>query len=142
MLEQKTVRLCRVAVKACPRDWDKLTPTTDEEVRHCPQCDRDVHFSASDADTIEKARAGLCVARLEPQAGSLPDRRVVVGKPEVQELPADTPEESALLTRLGRERGIAEALARLEYDTVDCGNCGYPVPTFRRTCYVCKAARR
>jgi len=141
MLDHKTVRLCKVHIKACPREWDKLAETTRDDVRHCSECDRDVHFSTSDEDTIAKARAGLCVARWEPHPDSV-RRRLVLGRPIVSKLPPLTPEEEAVLTRSRRERGIAESLARVGYATVDCAQCGYPVPKFRKSCYVCGTSVR
>ena len=128
-----------VAITACPREWEKLQPTNHEDVRRCPQCDRDVHFCTSDADTIAKARAGLCVARLEPHPESIPVMQVVVGQPEVSEVPQPTPEDAAVRSSHSREKRIAKALARMEYETRDCARCGFPVPTFRKTCYVCAA---
>lgn len=46
----------------CPRLWDSLMPGADVGVRHCFECNRDVHR----ADTVEEGRSlaaeGKCVA--------------------------------------------------------------------------------
>ncbi len=46
----------------CPKQWAEMTPTEDDQVRHCGACKRNVHF----CDTLDEAKhhawAGECVA--------------------------------------------------------------------------------
>jgi hypothetical protein len=134
---RRTVRRCVLEVRACPQEWDSLDATADQNVRHCASCARDVFFCSSDSETLERARRGECVARLEPDPADLPSLHLVVGRPEISTLPAPTAEQEAAGALARRESGIREALARLNYDATTCPTCSYPVPTFRKTCYVC-----
>ena len=52
---------CRFSFK-CPRSWDRLQPTAEEGVRHCHECDRDVHLALSDADVRRFSEQGRCIA--------------------------------------------------------------------------------
>ena len=60
----------------------------------------------------------------------------MLGRPRAPEEP--TEEQAAALARAHRERGIAEALRAIDTAHRACPGCGYPVPSFRETCYVCK----
>ncbi len=54
---------CRVAFEfECPQRWDRLTPTADENRRHCASCDRHVQYCATLDEAREHARRGDCVA--------------------------------------------------------------------------------
>ncbi|MBA4062171.1 MAG: hypothetical protein C0501_00370 [Isosphaera sp.] len=54
---------CRVAFEfECPRRWDRLTPTADEDRRFCESCRRHVHYCATLDQAREHARRGDCVA--------------------------------------------------------------------------------
>jgi len=46
----------------CPKQWDRLQPTSLEDVRHCPECDRDVHLALTEEDFRRHADGGRCVA--------------------------------------------------------------------------------
>ncbi len=46
----------------CPKVWDNLQPTQHEGIRHCPECDRDVHLALTEADFRRHADEGHCVA--------------------------------------------------------------------------------
>ena len=46
----------------CPKDWAALTLTDDEKVRHCGQCQRNVHFCETIFEARHHAWAGECVA--------------------------------------------------------------------------------
>lgn len=136
MRTERTIRNCLVRFEApCPQTWDGLTPTSDPDVRHCGQCDRDVHFCRTDAETLEHARAGHCIAREEPHRSELP--RLVVGRPAVHVEP--TEQQRRALALHHRERGITTLLeGRFQAATRHCPECGYPVPDFRQRCYVCR----
>jgi len=54
-------RDCKINYK-CPKAWDDLDKTEDSDVRHCNQCDKDVHFCA-DVESLKEANIeDLCVA--------------------------------------------------------------------------------
>ena len=46
----------------CPIDWDALDRSADPAVRHCNQCEQDVHFCTTPAQFIELAKRKECVA--------------------------------------------------------------------------------
>lgn len=139
---RRTVRHCVVELGACPQDWNELAPTSQSDVRRCASCQRDVFFCTSDRETLEHALRGECVARFEPDPNDLPMRQLVVGRPKISEQPPPSPKQEAAAALARRESGIREALARIKYDCIDCSGCAYPVPTFRKTCYVCGTAVR
>ena len=117
--------------------WEGLEPTTESRVRHCLVCEANVYFCASAEETLEHARANHCIAREEPDPSEL---WVVLGRPTLVD--ADPPNERATeLVR--RERGIDRVLAgRFDASWRHCPMCGYPVPEFRQSCYVCGHGRK
>jgi len=52
---------CQLSFK-CPRTWGKLTPTETEGIRHCSECDRDVHLALTEINFRRHADDGHCVA--------------------------------------------------------------------------------
>ena len=46
----------------CPKTWDRLTPTANASIRHCSECDRDVHLALTEEDFRRHAEEGQCVA--------------------------------------------------------------------------------
>lgn len=46
----------------CPRVWDRLQPTAVQEVRHCPECERDVYLALTEEDLMRHRDKGRCVA--------------------------------------------------------------------------------
>ncbi|TXG78912.1 MAG: hypothetical protein E6R14_12065 [Thermomicrobiales bacterium] len=52
---------CRFSFK-CPRSWDHLQPTAEEGVRHCHECDRDVHLALAEEDVRRHCEEGRCIA--------------------------------------------------------------------------------
>jgi len=50
---------CRFSFK-CPRLWGRLQPTADEGVRHCPECDRDVHLALTEENFRQHSEEGRC----------------------------------------------------------------------------------
>lgn len=132
----RTIRNCTIRTKAaCPKRWEDLDPTDSPGARHCPKCDHDVYFCASDEETLEHARAGHCIAREEPDRSELP--RLVIGR-LVKPLPEPTDEQKRALWLRHREHGIDILLnGRLDAPSRPCADCAYPVPNFRKSCYVC-----
>lgn len=58
----------------CPRTWNSLAPTPNQQVRHCDDCDRQVHLSRDVREAEMNSRAGHCVALVMPE----PPRRALV----------------------------------------------------------------
>jgi len=52
---------CRFHFK-CPQLWSRLQPTPAESVRHCPECDRDVHLALTEEDFCRHSEEGWCIA--------------------------------------------------------------------------------
>lgn len=46
----------------CPKLWHLLQPTAVEGVRHCPECDRDVHLALTEDEFRRHSEQGLCIA--------------------------------------------------------------------------------
>ena len=46
----------------CPNLWDDLTLTSDDKIRHCEECDKDVHFCNDPVELQEANEDDLCVA--------------------------------------------------------------------------------
>ena len=132
----RTIRRCGASrTSACPVAWASLAHTALDDVRRCATCEREVVFCASDAETLAHTAAGHCIARAEPDASEIL-RDVMMGQPEERAL-ATARVERALSLR-AREAGIREAIAKVPDDSSrPCPDCTYPVPAFRKTCYVC-----
>jgi hypothetical protein len=58
----------------CPQFWDRLQPSAEEEVRHCPECQRDVYLALTEEDFRKHSDEGRCMAvpvvRNSPQGDS------------------------------------------------------------------------
>jgi predicted amidophosphoribosyltransferase len=132
----QTIRNCTIRPKAaCPKQWDDLTPTDSPTTRHCPKCDHDVYFCASDEETLAHARAGHCIAREEPHHAEM---GFVIGRMMAAHPPEVVAQQSLVTARRRREHGINVLLGgRLDVPSRPCPDCVYPVPTFRDSCYVC-----
>ena len=46
----------------CPKVWDNLQLTQQEGIRHCPECNRDVHLARTEEDFRRHADEGQRVA--------------------------------------------------------------------------------
>ena len=46
----------------CDRKWDDLIELPDAAVRHCTECETEVHFCHSIEDLLAHAKQGHCVA--------------------------------------------------------------------------------
>ena len=46
----------------CPQTWDRLTPTENAGIRHCSECERDVHLALTEEDFRQYGEEGKCVA--------------------------------------------------------------------------------
>jgi hypothetical protein len=62
LLEWNEARIsCQFSSK-CPKTGDRLVSTGLVSVRHCPECDRDVHLVLTEDNFRRHAEAGHCVA--------------------------------------------------------------------------------
>ncbi len=52
---------CRFKLK-CPKVWRLLQPTEREGVRHCSECDRDVHLALTEENFRQHSDEGRCIA--------------------------------------------------------------------------------
>ncbi len=52
---------CQLAFR-CPRTWGQLSPTKTDGIRHCSECERDVHLALTAEDFRRRAEVGQCVA--------------------------------------------------------------------------------
>lgn len=58
-------RVARAFTFQCPKQWDCLEQTKDSTVRHCSECNRDVHLALTEEDfrrySIEKGCVAVCL---------------------------------------------------------------------------------
>jgi hypothetical protein len=55
---------CSFAFK-CPQEWDKLSPTSKINIKHCEECKRDVYMITSQEEHDRHARLNNCVAIID-----------------------------------------------------------------------------
>ncbi|HND21131.1 MAG TPA: hypothetical protein PLB18_17290 [Acidobacteriota bacterium] len=72
---------CQFTFK-CLSEWAELTPTVNEQVRHCPICNEFVFLCRNEAELRDHARRLHCVAfpKLQP---AFDENWAVLGHPEV-----------------------------------------------------------
>ena len=46
----------------CPKMWEGLSSTDNPSIRHCSECDRDVHLALTEEDFRRNVDEGHCVA--------------------------------------------------------------------------------
>lgn len=56
-----TIRNCAFAFK-CSAKWHELTPTEDEKINFCQDCQREVHLCEDDAELVHAVRLNRCIA--------------------------------------------------------------------------------
>lgn len=133
MKTELTIRNCDQIFRfQCPKRWDELSPTESAEVRHCSICKLDVHFCATDEETIEHARAGHCIAREIPALSECAE--IFVGQPSEVYVPTATQSEAT--DWRNRERAIDDSIHNVDSERA-CPDCGYPAPAWRVACRVC-----
>ena len=74
-LDCARVEYCVEFEYQCPQRWDMLTPTGDPAIRHCSECQQDVHYTRSGREARRLADAGMCVA-IDSRLARLPLSRV------------------------------------------------------------------
>ena len=130
---ERQIRNCqKVQIpEPCPLKWDNLTRGDSDVVRHCSVCDRSVYYCATDEDAVSHAKRGHCIAMQVVSESEL--QLSVLGKPDV----VSTNLEALYrhLVELEKQRAIRDATR----SNRDCETCGYPIASFRKECWVCKA---
>ncbi len=66
--DDATIANCTFKFK-CDQDWETMTRTAVDGVRHCGECDKDVFSCTSIEDVAKHARLGHCIA-IVPTSGS------------------------------------------------------------------------
>lgn len=61
MSSKLTIRNCTFAFK-CNANWDELEDTTNEDVKLCHNCEKEVYFCNDDEDLARNVRLNRCVA--------------------------------------------------------------------------------
>lgn len=56
-----TIRNCAFAFK-CTAQWSELTPTDDEKISFCDDCQKDVHLCEDDEELAKSVRLNRCIA--------------------------------------------------------------------------------
>lgn len=73
---------CEFSFK-CPKTWERLSPTDIASIRHCSECDRNVHLALTEEDFRRHADRGRCVAVrvVTPNASDKAKPVYMVGSP-------------------------------------------------------------
>ncbi|REL35881.1 hypothetical protein [Thalassotalea euphylliae] len=88
-------RNCEFKFK-CPEDWDSMSITDDDTVRHCEVCERNVYLCQDESEIIDALKFNRCVAIpvgfLDSQRQ--PSPRMYVGELESSSYPLNHSEAS------------------------------------------------
>jgi hypothetical protein len=68
MDESLTIRNCIFAFK-CVAKWDNLTPTDDDKIHFCQDCQKEVHLCEDDDELVVAVRLNRCVAIYREEFG-------------------------------------------------------------------------
>ena len=139
-LMNATIRNCPSATRReCQWFWNRLTPSETPSVRTCGGCDRPVYLCDTDEETSACARAGRVIARETPTDEELGSEfhEIAPGHKLPLAWMPGTPEQEQARHRRSREQRIDDAIGAVRYSSRDCPECHYPIPNYRRTCYVC-----
>jgi len=56
-----SIRNCIFAFK-CSAKWDKLDPTSDDNIRFCQDCEKEVYFCEDDEQLVKLVKLNRCVS--------------------------------------------------------------------------------
>ncbi len=127
------IRNCKPVFRfQCQNSWDSLELTGRESIRYCSQCHEKVYYCETDAEMIQHAEAGHCVARQLP---GLP-KFIANGWPELA--PNISREDRDALMHEHIEGAKARALEDVGKTKVRCPQCGFPEAELG--CSVCGVA--
>jgi hypothetical protein len=62
-----TIRNCLFSFK-CTAIWEELEDTSEESIRFCQDCQKEVHYCANDDELVSAVRLNRCVA-IEKEPG-------------------------------------------------------------------------
>jgi hypothetical protein len=62
-----TIRNCLFSFK-CTAIWEELEDTSEESIRFCQDCQKEVHYCADDDELISAVRLNRCIA-IEKEPG-------------------------------------------------------------------------
>ena len=79
--ENLTIRNCVFAFK-CTVKWSEITPTDDDKIRFCQDCQKEVHLCEDDDELVKSVRLNRCVAFYRDGGMEMGDLigRVVINK--------------------------------------------------------------
>jgi hypothetical protein len=63
-----TIRNCLFSFK-CTANWEELEDTSEESIRFCQDCQKEVHYCADDDELISAVRLNRCIA-IEKEPGN------------------------------------------------------------------------
>jgi hypothetical protein len=69
MSDSLTIRNCTFAFK-CTAQWDELTPTDDDKINFCQDCQKEVYLCEDDDELVNAVRLNRCVAIYRGEIGS------------------------------------------------------------------------
>jgi hypothetical protein len=110
------IRNCMVRFRrVCPQTWEQLSSTSARAMRFCATCNREVFLCETDAEALEHAQAGHCIAKPMPDhsdplnAGAT----LTLGVPEAPEVPPPQPTHEEHLLMQEHSREIAKTNERV-----------------------------
>lgn len=59
--EDLTIRNCVFAFK-CTAKWSELTPTDDDKINFCQDCQKEAHLCEDDDELVKSVRLNRCIA--------------------------------------------------------------------------------
>ncbi|HEX4646536.1 MAG TPA: hypothetical protein VH598_13115 [Verrucomicrobiae bacterium] len=127
------IRNCTIEFRfKCPQDWDALEATQEAAVRFCQLCRQKVFFCQTDAEALDHAKRGNCVALPRHTGEGVPLTWVgMVGRR------IEPPDVAAARHAYNRDNTITAALQAFSYSSRFCPECGFPVPDWYESCMVC-----
>ena len=139
MNEVKEIAICKKAgiAEPCPLSWESLSNTENDSTKFCSVCKHNVYFCDNDEEAILHARKGHCIAFSQVSPTELP--MMVLGRPTVIEPIKITETHNAAIQRQHIEREKIRALKDSKYSDRTCPDCKYPIASFRKECWVCRA---
>ncbi len=138
MKMEPQVTNCSHRAQSCPRQWATLKETESAIERFCESCSQTVYLCEDEGSAITHAIAGHCVAMSLVSEPELP--AMWLGTPPKVPVITDAQREALKQHHLDSEK--VRALKDAKYSNRLCEYCGFPIATWRKTCWVCDAAER
>ena len=74
-----TIRNCTFAYK-CNMNFDELNDTDNRNIKFCTQCQREVHYCATDEEIVDAIQRNKCIAIYNPYNNC--ESEMILGMPE------------------------------------------------------------